>query len=264
MKGIVLDAFAGPETLRLAEVAPPELRPTNVLVRVRAVGVNRADILQRQGAYAGQVFGDNPLLGLELAGEVVEFGAEVTRFRPSDWLMAIAGGGAYARGRADRRACAASLRARRAPPLVARRFLLAEARAAHEALEAGGRLGKIVLTVDRPSRARPGPGAGAAPIVAQAPGLAAKLRQSRRHWKGASGPRRRGCHPAVGDARPSPGRRRAVGDRRVGEGQASPRRRAGSEKSVQNHFIRPSGWRAAWASNSARAMVRTWTSSGPS
>ncbi|MXN17757.1 zinc-binding dehydrogenase [Pseudooceanicola sp. GBMRC 2024] len=96
MKGIVFDAFGGPEVLRLADPPLPELRPGDLLVRVRAAGVNRADLLQRQGAYAGQHFGDSPLLGLELAGEVVAVGADVTGFAPGDRVMAITGGGAYA------------------------------------------------------------------------------------------------------------------------------------------------------------------------
>nr|WP_282188966.1 alcohol dehydrogenase catalytic domain-containing protein [Azospirillum aestuarii] len=66
------------------------------MVRARAAGVNRADLLQRQGAYGTENFGDSPLLGLELAGEVMETGEEVTGFRRGDWVMAITGGGAYA------------------------------------------------------------------------------------------------------------------------------------------------------------------------
>lgn len=96
MKGVVFEEFGQPDVLRLAEVPMPELRPSDLLVRVKAAGVNRADLLQRQGFYGRQNFGDSPLLGLELAGEVVEIGAEVSDFVIGDRVMAITGGGAYA------------------------------------------------------------------------------------------------------------------------------------------------------------------------
>jgi len=81
----------------------PETRPSDLPVRVRAAGVNRADILQREGAYAGQHFGESALLGLELAGEVVEVGTAVTDIEIGVRIMAIVGGGAYAEyARVDR------------------------------------------------------------------------------------------------------------------------------------------------------------------
>lgn len=96
MKAAVLQDFGRADVLRLAEVPDPEIRPTDLLVRVRAAGVNRADLLQRQGVYGTETYGDSPLLGLELAGEVVEVGEAVTEFRRGDRVMAITGGGAYA------------------------------------------------------------------------------------------------------------------------------------------------------------------------
>lgn len=96
MKAAVFQDFGRADVLRLAEVPVPEVRPTDLLVRVRAAGVNRADLLQRQGAYGTETYGDSPLLGLELAGEVVEVGGAVTGFRRGDRVMAITGGGAYA------------------------------------------------------------------------------------------------------------------------------------------------------------------------
>lgn len=104
MKGIVYDGFGPAEVLRLAEVPGPEVRPHDLLVRVRAVGVNRADILQRNGAYGNQSFGESTLLGLELAGEVVGVGSEVDDVSIGQRVMAIVGGGAYAEfARVDRR-----------------------------------------------------------------------------------------------------------------------------------------------------------------
>jgi NADPH2:quinone reductase len=103
MRAVILDRFGPAEVLHTAEVPMPEVRPTDLLVRVGAAGVNRADILQREGAYKGQHFGESELLGLELAGEVVATGAEVTDLAPGDRVMAIVGGGAYAEhARVDR------------------------------------------------------------------------------------------------------------------------------------------------------------------
>lgn len=96
MRAIVHDDFGGAEVLRLAEVPMPELRPGDLLVKVKAAGVNRADLLQRQGYYGRQSYGDSDLLGLEVAGEVVAVGSDVTDIRPGERVMAIVGGGAYA------------------------------------------------------------------------------------------------------------------------------------------------------------------------
>jgi len=104
MKGVVYDGFGPAQVLHLAEVPRPEVRPQDLLVRVRAAGVNRADILQRNGAYANQSFGESNLLGLELAGEVVGVGSEVDDVSVGQRVMAIVGGGAYAEfARVDRR-----------------------------------------------------------------------------------------------------------------------------------------------------------------
>lgn len=104
MKGVVYDGFGPAEVLRLAEVPRPEVRPQDLLVRVKAAGVNRADILQRNGAYGNQSFGESTLLGLELAGEVVGVGGEVGDVSIGQRVMAIVGGGAYAEfARVDRR-----------------------------------------------------------------------------------------------------------------------------------------------------------------
>ena len=103
MKAVTYSLFGQPDVLELSEVAMPELRPNDLLVRVGAAGVNRADILQRAGFYGDQSFGESALLGLELAGEVVDVGANVAGVKPGERVMAIAGGGAYAEyARVDR------------------------------------------------------------------------------------------------------------------------------------------------------------------
>jgi NADPH2:quinone reductase len=81
----------------------PELRPGDLLVKVKAAGVNRADLLQRQGYYGRQSFGESDLLGLEVAGDIVAVGGDITDIRPGERVMAIVGGGAYAEyARVDR------------------------------------------------------------------------------------------------------------------------------------------------------------------
>ena len=85
----------GPEVLRIGTRTVPEPGPGDVLVRVIAAGVNGPDLKQRAGAYPPPP-GASDLLGLEIAGEVVAAGAEVTRWRQGDLLCALTNGGAYA------------------------------------------------------------------------------------------------------------------------------------------------------------------------
>jgi putative PIG3 family NAD(P)H quinone oxidoreductase len=97
MKAIRFRGAGGAEVIRLVDAPEPELRPTDLLVRVHAAGVNRADILQREGYYGDDPdFGDSDLPGLELAGEVIKVGPEVGRYQTGDRVMAVVGGGAYA------------------------------------------------------------------------------------------------------------------------------------------------------------------------
>lgn len=96
MKAITFDDFGGADVLHLTEVPLPELRPDDILVKVMASGVNRADLLQREGVYGSQSYGDSPILGLEISGEVVATGSSVVAFAIGDRVMGIVGGGAYA------------------------------------------------------------------------------------------------------------------------------------------------------------------------
>ncbi|GLK83092.1 NAD(P)H-quinone oxidoreductase [Ancylobacter defluvii] len=99
----MFDEFGKADVLRLAEAPMPEPRPGDLLVKVMAAGVNRADLLQRQGYYGKQSYGESELLGLEVAGEVIAAGRDVTDVRPGERVMAIVGGGAYAEyARVDR------------------------------------------------------------------------------------------------------------------------------------------------------------------
>ena len=95
MKAIVIDAPGDAGRLRLADLPDPAPAPGELLVRVHASALNRADVLQREGRYPPPP-GTSDILGLELAGEVVTAGDGVTRFRPGDRVYGLCGGGGYA------------------------------------------------------------------------------------------------------------------------------------------------------------------------
>lgn len=96
MRAFVITAPGGPEVLELRDVATPEPGPGEIRVRVRAVGVNRADILQRRGRYPAPPGAPSDIPGLEYAGVVDAVGADVEAWRPGDRVMGLVGGGAYA------------------------------------------------------------------------------------------------------------------------------------------------------------------------
>lgn len=97
MKAILHEDFGGPEVLKLADAPLPAVRPDDLLVKVHAAGVNRADISQRKGLYGKTTaFGDSEIIGLEIAGVVVEIGANVHGYKPGDRVMGVVGGGGYA------------------------------------------------------------------------------------------------------------------------------------------------------------------------
>lgn len=85
----------GPEVLGLATGPVPVPKPDEVLIRVRAAGVNRPDVAQRQGTYPPPP-GASPILGLEVAGEVAAIGDHVTALSVGDRVCALANGGGYA------------------------------------------------------------------------------------------------------------------------------------------------------------------------
>jgi len=92
MKAILFDQPGGPDVLRFGEAPDPKPAAGELLVRVRATAANRADLLQRRGAYPPPADA-SPILGLELAGEVLS-GAGA--WRPGDRVMAVVTGGGYA------------------------------------------------------------------------------------------------------------------------------------------------------------------------
>lgn len=92
MKAIEIKAPGGPEVLQIGELPTPEPGKGQVLVKVQAAGVNRPDVLQRQGGYPPPP-GAPATPGLEIAGEVVTLG---TRYRAGDKVCALVPGGGYA------------------------------------------------------------------------------------------------------------------------------------------------------------------------
>lgn len=97
MKAVAFDDFGEADVLKYVDAPSPTARPDDLIVRVAAAGVNRADINYRQGKYGKQPnFGDSDLTGLEIAGTVVALGDAVTQFKVGDRVMGITGGGGYA------------------------------------------------------------------------------------------------------------------------------------------------------------------------
>ena len=97
MKAVVITRPGGPEVLEYREVPDPVAGPEDLLVRVRATALNRADLLQRMGGYPQP--GPKPAFeipGLEYAGEVIAVGERVEGFAVGDRVMGLLAGGGYA------------------------------------------------------------------------------------------------------------------------------------------------------------------------
>jgi putative PIG3 family NAD(P)H quinone oxidoreductase len=97
MKAIVISSPGGPEVLQLQEIPDPVAGPEDLLVRIRATALNRADLQQRRGGYPQP--GPKPaheIPGLEFAGEVLAVGGRVMGFSIGDRVMGLLAGGGYA------------------------------------------------------------------------------------------------------------------------------------------------------------------------
>lgn len=95
MKAVVMSGFGGPEVLSIGEVAEPALGMGQLRVAVHATALNRADLLQRRGMYPPPK-GASEVLGLEMAGEVLEVGEGVKGWHAGDRVCALLPGGGYA------------------------------------------------------------------------------------------------------------------------------------------------------------------------
>lgn len=95
MKAVLIKEFGGPEQLYIGEWEKPVPAPKEILVKVVATALNRADTLQRKGAYPPPP-GASPILGLEMAGVVEAVGSEVHLWKKGDQVCGLLGGGGYA------------------------------------------------------------------------------------------------------------------------------------------------------------------------
>lgn len=95
MKVISLNGFGNTDVLMLRDITTPKPRADEILVRVHATALNRADILQRQGKYAPPP-GESEILGLEIAGKVAALGENVDQFQIDQRVFGLVPGGGYA------------------------------------------------------------------------------------------------------------------------------------------------------------------------
>lgn len=96
MRAVTQKAFGGVETLILSNVPKPQVvKPSDVLIRVKATAVNRGDTMQRRGLYPPPP-GASDIMGLEAAGVVEAVGPEVREFKAGDAVMCLLTGGGYA------------------------------------------------------------------------------------------------------------------------------------------------------------------------
>ncbi|HEY0717745.1 MAG TPA: NAD(P)H-quinone oxidoreductase [Streptosporangiaceae bacterium] len=95
MRAVVITEPGGPEVLQWEQVPDPEPSPDEVLIDVAAAGVNRADLLQRQGFYPPPA-GAPPYPGMEVSGRIESVGANVAGWQPGDEVCALMAGGGYA------------------------------------------------------------------------------------------------------------------------------------------------------------------------
>lgn len=96
MRAVIIPSFGSPDVLRIEERPDPQPGEREVLVRVRASALNRADILQREGRYPPPPDAPKDIPGIEFAGEVERVGVGVTRWKRGDRVFAITGGGGHA------------------------------------------------------------------------------------------------------------------------------------------------------------------------
>lgn len=95
MKAVIVEKPGDESVLKIGEVPEPAIKPDEILIRVRAAGLNRADIMQRQGFYPPPP-GASEIIGMECAGEVAAVGAAVSGWKVGDRAMALLPGGGYA------------------------------------------------------------------------------------------------------------------------------------------------------------------------
>ncbi|MDQ8141334.1 NAD(P)H-quinone oxidoreductase [Chryseobacterium sp. CFS15] len=96
MKAIVITKPGGPDVLELQEYPTPEISGDEVLIEVKAAGLNRSDVFQREGNYPAPEGASAEIPGLEVAGTIVKCGPDVVDFTVGDKVCALLAGGGYA------------------------------------------------------------------------------------------------------------------------------------------------------------------------
>src|ERR1700752_2813076 len=96
MRAVWIPKPGGPEVLEVRQVGRPQIAPEQVLVRVRASALNRADLVQRQGKYPPPPGFPPEIPGMEFAGEIAEGGASVRTWKAGQRVFGLIGGGAQA------------------------------------------------------------------------------------------------------------------------------------------------------------------------
>ena len=95
MKAVLIEEAGGVDKLKIGNIDKPVINENEILIKVKAAGINRADIIQRQGNYPPPK-GASDILGLEISGEVIELGANVSRWKIGDKIFGLIPGGGYA------------------------------------------------------------------------------------------------------------------------------------------------------------------------
>lgn len=95
MKAIIYKSNDINEDLQFIDISIPQPNDNDLLIKIHSIGVNRADLLQRTGKYLPPK-GESPILGLEVAGEIICCGKEVKGLFPGQRVCGLVSGGAYA------------------------------------------------------------------------------------------------------------------------------------------------------------------------
>lgn len=96
MKAVIITKYGAPEVLQLKEYPTPEISGDEVLIEVKAAGLNRSDVFQREGNYSAPNGVPADIPGLEVSGTIVKCGPDVTDFKVGDNVCALLAGGGYA------------------------------------------------------------------------------------------------------------------------------------------------------------------------
>src|SRR6185312_1754528 len=96
MKAIVITSYGGPDVLRPEERDKPTINENEVLIKVKAAGINRPDIAQRKGNYPSPADAPQDIPGLEVAGIIEQVGRNVHQWKTGDKVCALISGGGYA------------------------------------------------------------------------------------------------------------------------------------------------------------------------